>query len=37
MIIKVFGSSIYGINAKTITVEVNVENGIGFFFGRIAR
>lgn len=31
MIIKVFGSSIYGINAKTITVEVNVENGIGFF------
>lgn len=31
MIIKTFGSSIYGINAKTITVEVNVENGIGFF------
>jgi len=31
MIVKTFGSSIYGINAITITVEVNVENGISFF------
>ena len=31
MIVKTFGSCIYGINAKTITIEVNVEKGIGFF------
>ena len=31
MIIKTFGSSIFGINAITITVEVNVEIGISFF------
>ncbi|HON19861.1 MAG TPA: YifB family Mg chelatase-like AAA ATPase [Bacteroidales bacterium] len=31
MIVKTFGSAIYGVNAIPITVEVNVENGINFF------
>ncbi len=31
MIIKTFGSCIYGVNATTITVEVNVDSGINFY------
>ena len=31
MIIKTFGSCIYGVNATTITVEVNVDYGINFY------
>ncbi|HPJ62134.1 YifB family Mg chelatase-like AAA ATPase [Lentimicrobium sp.] len=31
MLVKTFGSSIIGINAITITVEVNMDNGIQFF------
>ncbi len=31
MIVKTFGSAIYGIDAIPITVEVNVESGINFF------
>ncbi len=31
MLIKTFGSAVYGINATTITVEVNVSQGIKFF------
>lgn len=31
MLVKTFGSSIHGINATTITVEVNVDTGIQFF------
>jgi len=31
MLIKVYGSAIYGVNAKTITIEVNVEIGVGYF------
>src|SRR5690606_17321199 len=31
MLIKVFGSAIYGVSAKTITIEVNVDNGVGYF------
>ena len=31
MIIKTFGSCIYGVNATTITVEVNVDSGVNFY------
>lgn len=31
MLIKTFGSAVYGINATTITVEVNVSTGMKFF------
>ena len=31
MLIKVYGSAIYGVNAKTITIEVNVDTGVGYF------
>jgi magnesium chelatase family protein len=30
MIIKVFGSAVYGVEATTITVEVNIDKGIGY-------
>ncbi|MBN3036174.1 MAG: YifB family Mg chelatase-like AAA ATPase [Bacteroidales bacterium] len=31
MLVKTFGSAIYGIKATTITVEVNIDQGINFF------
>ena len=31
MLVKTFGSAVYGINATTITVEVNLGKGINFF------
>ncbi|HOX77595.1 MAG TPA: YifB family Mg chelatase-like AAA ATPase [Bacteroidales bacterium] len=31
MLVKTFGCAIYGINAVTVTVEVNIEQGINFF------
>ena len=31
MLIKTFGSAVYGIKATTITIEVNVTQGINFF------
>jgi magnesium chelatase family protein len=31
MLVKTFGSAVYGINATTITIEVNVSQGINFF------
>ncbi len=31
MLVKTFGSAIYGINALTITTEVNIDDGINFF------
>jgi len=30
MLKKVFGSAVFGVDATTITVEVNVDNGIGY-------
>ncbi len=30
MLIKVFGSSVFGVDATTITVEVNIDKGIGY-------
>ncbi|WP_127845723.1 YifB family Mg chelatase-like AAA ATPase [Psychroflexus aestuariivivens] len=30
MLIKVFGSSVFGVEAATITVEINMEKGIGY-------
>ena len=30
MLVKTFGSAVYGITATTITIEVNVTRGIGF-------
>ncbi len=31
MLIKTYGSAVYGINATTITIEVNVSPGVNFF------
>lgn len=31
MLIKTYGSAVYGIDAQTITVEVNIGNGVNFF------
>ncbi|MCC7051406.1 MAG: YifB family Mg chelatase-like AAA ATPase [Bacteroidia bacterium] len=31
MLVKTFGSAVHGINATTITIEVNVDTGIKFF------
>lgn len=31
MLVKVYGSAIYGVSAKTITIEVNVDTGVGYF------
>nr|MBK9649773.1 YifB family Mg chelatase-like AAA ATPase [Bacteroidota bacterium] len=31
MLVKTYGSAVYGVNATTITVEVNVSEGIKFF------
>ena len=30
MLIKVFGSAVFGVDATTITVEVNIDKGIGY-------
>ncbi|HET8839098.1 MAG TPA: YifB family Mg chelatase-like AAA ATPase [Flavobacteriaceae bacterium] len=30
MLVKVYGSAVFGVEATTITVEVNIENGIAF-------
>lgn len=31
MLVKTYGSAIYGVNAITITVEVNIDQGINFY------
>ncbi|MDG1872044.1 MAG: magnesium chelatase domain-containing protein, partial [Flavobacterium sp.] len=30
MLVKTFGSAVFGVEATTITVEVNIDNGIGY-------
>ena len=30
MLIKVFGSAVFGVDATTVTVEVNIEQGVGY-------
>ena len=30
MLVKVFGSSVFGVEATTITVEVNIDKGVGY-------
>ena len=30
MLTKVYGSAVFGVDATTITVEVNVDQGIGY-------
>src|SRR6187402_2595292 len=30
MLVKVFGSSVFGVDATTITVEVNIDKGVGY-------
>ncbi|HNP33942.1 MAG TPA: magnesium chelatase domain-containing protein, partial [Flavobacterium sp.] len=30
MLVKVFGSAVFGVEATAITVEVNVDKGIGY-------
>ncbi|MEN9522494.1 MAG: hypothetical protein RL065_871 [Bacteroidota bacterium] len=31
MLVKTFGSAVYGVNAITITIEVNLTEGVGYF------
>jgi magnesium chelatase family protein len=31
MLVKTFGSAVYGVNATTITIEVNMETGTNFY------
>jgi len=31
MLVKTYGSAVYGINATTVTVEVNINTGVNFF------
>ncbi|UCG26929.1 MAG: magnesium chelatase, partial [Bacteroidales bacterium] len=31
MLVKTFGSAVYGINATTVTIEVDVSKGVRFF------
>ena len=31
MLVKTYGSAVYGINATTVTVEVNISQGVNFF------
>jgi magnesium chelatase family protein len=31
MLVKTFGSAVYGVNATTITIEVNIGQGVNFF------
>src|SRR5690606_7143668 len=30
MLVKVFGGAVFGVDATTITVEVNIDKGIGY-------
>ena len=30
MIVQIFGSAVYGIDSYPITIEVNIDNGIGY-------
>ena len=30
MLVKIYGSAIYGVSAQTITIEVNVDQGVGY-------
>lgn len=30
MLVKIFGSAVFGVEATTITVEVNIDNGVGY-------
>ena len=30
MLVKIFGSAVFGIEAQTITIEVNIDQGIGY-------
>jgi magnesium chelatase family protein len=30
MLVKMFGSAVFGVEATTITVEVNIDNGVGY-------
>src|SRR5687768_5651795 len=36
MLIKTFGSAVYGVSATTITIEVNVDQGIKFYIVGLA-
>jgi predicted ATPase with chaperone activity len=36
MLIKAYGSAVHGISATTITIEVNITNGIRFFIDGLA-
>ncbi len=37
MLVKVFGSAVFGVEATTITVEVNIDKGIGYHLSGFAR
>ena len=29
MLVKIYGSAVYGVEAITITIEVNIDKGVG--------
>ena len=31
MLTKIYGSAIHGVSAQTITIEVNVDTGVGYY------
>ncbi|MFT4682267.1 MAG: magnesium chelatase family protein, partial [Flavobacteriales bacterium] len=31
MLVKTFGSAVYGVDANLITIETNIVSGVGFF------
>ncbi len=35
MLTKVYGSAVFGVEATTITVEVNIDKGVGYHLGRL--
>ena len=30
MLVKIYGSAVYGVEAITITIEVNIDKGVGY-------
>lgn len=36
MLVKIYGSAVFGVSAQVITIEVNVDNGVGYFLVGLA-
>ena len=31
MLVKIYGSAVFGVEATTITIEVNIDKGVGYY------